>query len=48
MESAVLDQNGSDGALALIQAGLNDSTLGAAVGVGLQFHDLGFQRDALQ
>ena len=48
VEGAVLHQNGSDGALTLIQTGLDDSTLGAAVGVGLQLHDLGLQRDALQ
>ena len=48
MQGAVLDQNGGDGTLTLIQTGLNDSTLGAAVGVRLQLHDLSFQRDALQ
>ena len=41
MQGAVLHQQGGDGALALVQAGLDDSTLAAAVGVGLQFHDLG-------
>ena len=48
MQGAVLHQNGGDGALALVQTGLNNSTLGAAVGVGLELHDLGLQRDPLQ
>ena len=41
MQGAVLHQQGGDGALALVQAGFDDSTLAAAAGVGLQFHDLG-------
>ena len=48
MQGAVLHQDGGNGALALVQTGLDHRTLGAAVGVGLELHDLSFQRDALQ
>ena len=48
VQGAVLHQNGGNGALALVQTGLNDRTLGAAVGVCLQLHDLSFQSNAFQ
>ena len=48
VQGAVLHQNGGNGALALVQTGLDDRTLGAAVGVCLQLHDLSFQSNALQ
>ena len=47
-QGAVLDQQGGHGALALVQTGLDHSALAAAVGVGLQLHDLGLQDDPLQ
>ena len=48
MQGAVLNQQGGNGALALIQAGFHNGTLGAAVGVGFQLHDLCFQNNAFQ
>ena len=48
VQGAVLHQNGGNGALALVQTGLDDRTLGAAIGVCLQLHDLSFQSNALQ
>ena len=48
VQGAVLNQQGSNGALALIQAGFHNGTLGAAVGVGFQLHDLCFQDNAFQ
>ena len=48
MQSTVLHQDGGHGAAPLVQLGLDDDTLGAAVGVGLQLLDLGHQQDVLQ
>ena len=48
MQGAVLDQQSCDGALALVQTGLDDSALAAAARVGLQLHDLGLENDTLE
>ncbi len=48
MQGAVLDQQGSHRAAALVQTGLDDGTVGGAVGVGLQLTHLGGQDDHFQ
>ena len=48
VQGAVLDQQGGHGAAALVQAGLDDSAVGGAVGVGLQLPHLGGQDDHFQ
>ena len=48
MQGTVLDQQGCDGALALVQTGLDNSALAAAARVGLQLHDLGLESDTLE
>ena len=48
VQGAVLDQQGGHGAAALVQAGLDDSAVGGAVGVGLQLTHLGGQDDHFQ
>ena len=48
MQGAVLHQQRGDGTLTLVQTRFYDSALAAAVGVRLQLHNFGFQRDALQ
>ena len=48
VQRALLDQQGRDGAAALVQAGLHHHAARLGFGVGLQFHDLGLQQDALE
>ena len=48
MKRTVLNQDSHDGAAALIQAGFHNGTLGCAVGVGLEFLDLGQDDQILQ
>ena len=48
MQGAVLDQQGGNGAAGLVQTGLDDGALGAAVGIGFQLLHFGGQQDHLQ
>ena len=47
-ESALLDQDGGDGAAALVEAGLDDGAFGGAIGIGLQFQNFGLEENGFE